>query len=209
MMPGCNPVFAVTLAFVLPATHAVDAKLESTRASTSGPPGQTASLEPAIPEEVDQFETVQPPTPSLPFSTMVGRFHPALAHFPIGWLIALAVIDAVTFLARRVELNTAGNLLLGATVAAFAAAAATGLLRATQLPNDQNTLHDIAVHRNVMLVTAGLVATAAVLRWVRRGPLTGARKAAYLGFVFVGATLVLLGGHLGGRLVFGDAYLPF
>lgn len=67
----------------------------------------------------------------------------------------------------------------------------------------------IAAHRNVMLAVFALIITAAVLRWALRKPLEQARRDAYLGFVFTAAALVLVGGHLGGRLVFGAAYLPF
>lgn len=52
-------------------------------------------------QEVDSFETVQPQAQPLSATTILGRLHPAFVHFPIGWLVALALIDILTFLARR------------------------------------------------------------------------------------------------------------
>jgi len=192
-------VLGVALAILLPAGLALTRAAEPTKT-----PAPAADV-----QEVDTFEAVQPPTQPVTFMTLVGRMHPALVHFPIGWLSALALIDVLTFLARRTELNTAGHLLLGASVAALVAAATTGFLRAAQLPSDPCTLHAIALHRNVMLAVFGLALGAAGLRWARSTPLSGVRRVAYLGCVFLAAFLVLLGGHLGGRLVFGDTYLPF
>ena len=44
---------------------------------------------------------------------------------------------------------------------------------------------------------------------VRRNRIEGAVKWIYLGLIFVSASLVGLAGHLGGKMVFGESYLPF
>jgi uncharacterized membrane protein len=177
--------------------------------SEPNPALKDAAARPQVPQLVETFETVQPVVPPVTLLTLIGRLHPAMVHFPIGWLIALVLVDTLTFVVGRKELWPAGQVLLGVTVLSFIAAGATGFLRANQLPADAATQHAIADHRNVMLLSFALVVVAAILRWALRGQLAGPRKAAYLGLVLLAAALVLFGGHLGGRLVFGDSYLPF
>ena len=70
-------------------------------------------------------------------------------------------------------------------------------------------LDPIIKHRNVMLAALGCTVVALVLRLWRKNQLAGAVYYAYLGFLLVATALMSLGGHLGGKLVFGEDYLPF
>ena len=167
-------------------------------------------------EEIEEIEEVAPAVvgdaaaePQGGTWELVGRLHPSLVHFPIAWLLLLVLLDLFTFALRREALAPVGLGLLGLTALSFVPAVATGLLRGEVL-EEQAALHDLVeTHETLMLVTAGLVAAALVLRLARRDRLTGASRAVYLGLIVGAAALVAVGAHWGGKIVFGPGALPF
>ncbi|MCA9667058.1 MAG: hypothetical protein KC503_15780 [Myxococcales bacterium] len=155
------------------------------------------------------------PTPSAPskhsddgLADLIGKLHPMAVHVPIGWLLLLLLVDAATFLLKKHSWEPAGRLLLLAATLSMLPAVATGLLRhATHGPSDAEAM--IVLHRNVMLAMAAASAAALGLRLSRREGLRGAYRAGYLLLIAASAALLLVGGHLGGKIVFGADYLPF
>lgn len=139
---------------------------------------------------------------------IVGKLHPTVVHLPIGWLLLLLVVDLGAILFGRVTWTRAGFLILVSVVLSYLPAAATGMLRASQLPADED-LALVSVHRNLMLLSFGCCVAALGLRWARRNQLAGVLRAVYVALLLGAAALMTVGGHRGAELVRGPDYLPF
>ena len=141
---------------------------------------------------------------------LIGRLHPSLVHFPIAWLLLVLLVDAGTFFFSRRTWEKAGLLLLSAAAVSFVPAIATGLIRhSTHGETDQESLALILLDRNLMLAAAAACVLAFGIRIWRRKQLAGGIKALYLALIVTACALIALGGHLGGKVVFGPDYLPF
>jgi uncharacterized membrane protein len=166
----------------------------------------------AAPEEISDVQIVTSgagegkPTD---LGDLVGRFHPALVHFPIAWLVGLAIIDFFGLVRRRQEWQRAGIFVLAGTVLSLLPTAATGLLRATHMPMDAATHALLVTHRTLNFVVAGLVLAAFALRLWRRNSLQGGWRITYLALVVAACGAVLLAADFGGRMVYGPDYLPW
>ncbi len=159
----------------------------------------------------DAIEVVSAPGESSRRSLgdLVGRLHPALVHFPIAGLVALAVVDFVGLILRRERWRQAGLVLLAATVVSALPTVATGLLRASTMGMDADEHTLLVKHRTLNLTVLGLVVAALVLRAARRRGLQGSQRVVYLALVFVATGLVLVAANYGGQMVYGIDYLPF
>jgi uncharacterized membrane protein len=140
---------------------------------------------------------------------LVGRLHPATVHFPLAWLVGLALVDFVALVLGRTTWLACGLPILGATVLGLIAAAGTGLLRASFMMMDPGDHAVMVKHRTLNFAVAGLCVLALALRWQRRNDLRAPWRITYLVLVFAATVLVLVSGGLGGRLVYGPDYLPF
>jgi len=178
---------AVILASVLPGQLLVPA-------SASSP---VEVVEVSLDDEVED---------QLGLIAIVGRMHPAVVHFPIAWLLLLSLVDFLALGLGLEELRKYGPYLLGLTILSFCPAATSGFLNYAEY-GEPNTL--AGLHRNLMLTAVGLCAVGLVLRLLGRNRLDGALKWVYLGLLGAAALTVSVGGHLGGKLVFGEDYLPF
>ncbi len=138
-----------------------------------------------------------------------GRMHPAVVHFPIGWLVLLLLVDLGAFVLRRSGWEKWGLYVLIGTVASFVPAIVTGFIRGNHLPNDAGVLAEMADHRNLALVMAGLTTLALGIRLWRRNDLQRAYRYVYLLLIVASSALVLLTGHEGAKMVYGENYLPF
>jgi uncharacterized membrane protein len=143
------------------------------------------------------------------FADLVGRLHPAIVHFPLAWLVGLALVDVVALVLGRTAWVACGLPILGATVLGLLAAAGTGLLRASFMMMDPGDHAIMVKHRTLNFVVAGLCLLALALRWQRRNDLRTPWRITYLFLIFAATILVLVSGGLGGRLVYGPDYLPF
>lgn len=162
-------------------------------------------------EEVDEAEvtpTAQPSETKHDLLHIIGRFHPMLVHFPIAWLFLLVIVDCVTHLLGRAAWKQAGTLLLIGTLIACIPAIVTGLIRATELSASPSAAM-VVQHRNLALGAAGVCLAALVVRFIRRNDLGGLFRVAYLSLLFAALITIGLAGHLGGKLAFGEGYLPF
>jgi uncharacterized membrane protein len=140
---------------------------------------------------------------------LVGRFHPALVHFPIAWLVGLAIIDFLGLVRRREEWQRVGIFVLAGTLLSLLPTAATGLLRAAQMPTDAATHALLVTHRTLNFAVAGLVLAAFALRLWQRNVLEGWWRISYLALLFAATAMVLLAADFGGRMVYGPDYLPW
>lgn len=143
------------------------------------------------------------------FADVLGRLHPAIVHFPLAWLVGLALVDFVALILGRTSWSGFGLPILGVTVLGLLAAAATGLLRAHYMFMDAGDHAVMLKHRNLNFVVAGLCVLALGLRWLRRHQFLRPWRITYLVLIFAATALVLVSGSLGGRLVYGPDYLPF
>ncbi|TAK97139.1 MAG: hypothetical protein EPO07_13845 [Verrucomicrobia bacterium] len=131
------------------------------------------------------------------FSQFVGRFHPALVHLPIGFLVLLAVLELAALKPRFKHLTGARSLVLVASALVACGSAASGWLLADGGGYDAGAL---AWHR-----WSGVgVAAGSVLLLVCHG--VGLIKA-YRALVPVVVLLVAVTGHFGGSLTHGADYL--
>jgi uncharacterized membrane protein len=166
---------------------------------------------PAV-EQIGDVQTVSPgevegkPTG---LSDLIGRLHPALVHFPIAWLVGLALIDFVGLILKREAWQRPGIFVLGGTVLSLLPTAATGLLRAAHMPADAAVHALLVTHRTLNFAVTGLVLAAFALRLLRRNRLQGPSRVAYLALVFAATALVLVAADFGGRMVYGPDYLPW
>ena len=161
-------------------------------------------------EEVQEVEAVAS-TPAdaaadMGLGTILGRLHPALVHFPIAWMFLALLLELAVLFFHREHLQTFALIVLGLGLASFVPAALSGLMRADEFTQASEGL---LAHRNIMLAAFGLAALAMGIGLASRksmGKLSG-----YLRILFVAASVVFLswGGHLGGKLVFGERFLPF
>jgi uncharacterized membrane protein len=163
-------------------------------------------------EQIGDVQTVSPGEvegkPSG-LSDLIGRLHPALVHFPIAWLVALALVDFVGLVLKREAWQRAGIFVLAGTVLSLVPTAATGLLRAAHMPSDAAVHALLVTHRGLNFAVAGLVVAAFVIRLLRRDRLQGPSRVVYLTLVFAATALVLVAADFGGRMVYGPDYLPW
>jgi len=140
---------------------------------------------------------------------VVGRFHTAVVHLPIGWLLMVLLLDALAFGLGRNELEAAGLWALGGALLSFVPAIATGLLRQDFVSQAPGVRALVETHETLIFVTAGVASAAFLWRLAHRRDLVGAKRGAYLALIGVAAALVALAGHWGGKVAWGADYLPF
>jgi uncharacterized membrane protein len=163
-------------------------------------------------EQILDVQTVAPGEISgkpAGLADLVGRLHPALVHFPIAWLVGLALVDFVGLVRKREAWQRAGIFVLAGTVLSLVPTAATGLLRAAHMQFDANLRALLVVHRTLNFVVAGLLLVALAFRLARRNRLDGWWRHAYLVLVFAATGAVLVAADFGGRMVYGPDYLPW
>ena len=203
------------LVFIAASPHVKHAKKAQSHAS---PAKKSPATKAADVEEIEVLDAETPTqedatsegddTPTTLFGVM-GRLHPALVHLPIAWTLLLCLVELIALARPQEGWRSAGLYLSILTWLSFLPAALTGLLRLEQLPQDPEALAPALLHRNIMYIAAGLASTVALLRVLAKNRLTGPRRLVYLALVCLTFALVGLGAHLGGKLVYGDDYLPF
>lgn len=131
---------------------------------------------------------------------LLGRFHPAMVHLPIGVLAAVALLEARALLARERTWPGRG-LLLGALAAATALAAASGWFLAAG--GGDYAADELDPHRLLGFIAVGLTLAAAVLHpfSARRWVLPALRLTLLATLV-----VVVLAGRSGGVLTHGPSW---
>jgi uncharacterized membrane protein len=181
------------LAFAAWAVIAVGAFYESVGAS---------SPEAAEVEELETVEEVNEATAS-PLAEWLEELHPATVHFPIAWVVLLAVVETIALLPGRSSWHQAGLLLMVGCILAFVPALITGLTGATLVGADDARQQFLSWHRNLNLIVATLLIGALAVRGRNRTQRSRSARILYLLLVVSAAAAVLIAGHLGGRMVHG------
>lgn len=160
-------------------------------------------------EEVEVIQATGTTTGEDGLLVVLGKLHPAIVHLPIAWLFLLLLFDiAVMFLGRE-ELERASLYVLIGTALSFVPALASGLLRERVLGKQPLLLPLIETHEAIMFAASGALFLALVLRLSLAKRLTGKLQGAYIGLITLAVALVAIGGHWGGKIVFGPGHLPF
>jgi uncharacterized membrane protein len=143
------------------------------------------------------------------FFGTLGRMHPAVAHLPIGWLFFLLLIDLGAYLLDRPVFEKVGIYVLAGTVLSFIPGIVSGFLRAQELTGSAAFPPTMALHRNLIMGMASVCTLALFIRLLGHNQVRGFWKWTYLCLVTTACVLIGFAGHLGGKMVFGENFLPF
>ena len=200
-MRGLVPLLILATLVIVPA---------ATRADAPKPAPAAAEV-----EDLDDVKEVVPakapdaPPPSG-LADVISKLHPAFVHIPIGWLLMVLLLDLAALGMGLREFGRWGLFALAGTALSMIPAGVSGMLREDGFAGaPAQTVSLIGTHKGLMITMASLVLLALVLRISRKNQLEGLWKGAYLVLVFVAGGLIVVGGHVGGKIVFGPEHLPF
>ena len=192
--------------------------------------GATAAKSAEAVEAVEAVETVDvgggavaataaatpgaPPSPTggtpLTMTQVIAHLHPALVHLPIAWAVLWALWELLA-LRYAARFRPTVVVLAWFCVAAFVPATVTGLLHLQELPEAADVRAPALLHRNIIFACAAssLILAALATRWHRRGPPGRAMVIANLLALWLQVGAIGYAAHVGGKMVYGDDYLPF
>jgi uncharacterized membrane protein len=161
------------------------------------PPG--SPRQPAEPEE----EGVPEESHSGRLIGWLGRFHPAMVHFPIGLLVAAALAEALLVVTGRTVFDSAGRVCVWFAALGAVPAATLGWFLGGPHVTDPDWI--LTSHRWLGTSTAACAVVVLVLSEVSRRP--GRRgRGAFRAVLLLNAALVLATGFFGGVLMHGIDY---
>lgn len=172
------------------------------------------------PTDANAAENATPEKAGLPPGRIAGRLHPLVVHFPIALLLAATLAELGSRLrpAQAAWLQGATRACLWIAAAGAAAAAGSGWLNAM---HEGYAAGHVDVHRWLGVGTAALTLLAlitselterAALRVRRTAPDAlprAPRRGWLLAALLVCTILVVLAGHTGGVIAYGEDYLSF
>ena len=135
----------------------------------------------------------------------VSHLHPLVVHMPIAWLLLLLMVEWLLVAKPTFLSETARIGLWALTMVSFVPAIATGLLfsEVVYAGSAVEVMEPILDHRNQVLLSAGLLALAWLVR--RRRP-EGLATALTLTLAMLAMSIAA---HSGGLLIYGEDYFPF
>jgi uncharacterized membrane protein/mono/diheme cytochrome c family protein len=154
----------------------------------------------------------------------LGKFHPVLVHFPIALILIAGLFEllslkggALPFLPMqdsRRGFTTSARLCLLFGALFGIAGASLGWLNAADHFFAANLQDDLFWHRWLGTTLAVIAVLALIFseihhRALERGGKLGAAGTVYRLLLFAGCVLIIVVGHLGGTLVFGEGYYNF
>ncbi len=157
--------------------------------------------------ETSEETTVESDSPGL--LKTIGRMHPALVHTPIGFLIALLLLELFSFSKRPDNNDNAGVFMCGITAISTLPATLSGFLRTSEIFEGRPVSDLLNQHRILMMATGVLIAIAFSVRFAKKMRFRNPPGALYFSLLIFATLCAVYGGHLGGKLVFGENYLPF
>jgi len=135
----------------------------------------------------------------------IAHLHPALVHMPVAWLLLLFFLEWLLVFRPQFIAEPARVGLWALTIVSFIPSLATGFVFSEWVyaDTDMEVMQPILDHRNLILLSTGLLA---VGWFVRKRHLSGPATAIILTLAMIAMTL---GAHSGGILVYGEDYFPF
>lgn len=139
------------------------------------------------------------------FLAWLGKFHPALTHFPIALILAAAFAELLFIAGKNEKFRTAAQFcaILG-TLSAVVTALVGWFYAGPAFGNDGSVL---SAHRWNGTVSA--VLAVGVLWAAARDHMPPGRQAFFRVALFTLAIMVSANGYLGGRMVYGDDHLAY
>ncbi|TYA74657.1 DUF1592 domain-containing protein [Seonamhaeicola marinus] len=132
-----------------------------------------------------------------------GNFHPLVLHVPIGALIGVLVLEVVSLVSPKLNLENAGKVLLWFTAISFIPAAVFGFFLASSGGYNEETL---AYHKWLGWITAFICVWLLVYRlWAFSK--SKLHIQIYRGLLLLNVIVLSLAGHYGGTLTHGSGYL--
>jgi uncharacterized membrane protein len=154
--------------------------------------------------EVEQ-EAEQEQQEDLGTRRWLGRLHPPLVHFGVGWAVL-----AFPFALARIRWPSTGRtdlVVIALAVVGTAASALTGWLHAPDVMGRPGIEPLVERHEWTALACVALLCAALVLRLVQERKDARPVRAATLVLLALVLVLVLYAGHLGGQITFGEGFL--
>ncbi len=135
----------------------------------------------------------------------ISHLHPLVVHMPIAWLLLLLLVEWLLVAKPTFLSETARIGLWALTMVSFVPAIATGLLfsEVVYAGSAVEVMEPILDHRNQVLLSAGLLALAWLVR--RRRP-EGLSTALTLTLAMLAMSVAA---HSGWLLIYGEDYFPF
>ncbi len=134
----------------------------------------------------------------------LGRLHPLLVHFPVGFLLLAAIAELFTLKQFNSRLRSGINLLVYAGAFSAVLAAIFGLLLAT---NGDYGADALSLHQWSGIATAvlGTISSTLLVLILRRNKIQWVKV--YRGLLFFTAISLSVAGHFGASLTHGSDYL--
>lgn len=140
-------------------------------------------------------------------SPLVARMHPLLVHFPIGLLVVAGVLDLAAAMFGRETRSPAVKACLLLGLLGALVAAGSGWIYAELEPPGRSLEETLFYHRWLGISAASTAALSWLLYLMSRdGERSGPRRLSRV-VLFACLVLVSIGGHLGGEMVHGEAFL--
>lgn len=131
------------------------------------------------------------------------NIHPIFVHFPIALILSGFALDLFAILFKRPNLHIVGrwNLTLGFLGAVVAVL--TGLNAKETVTQHSYDIHQLMeTHKRIGILVLGLSAILTLLRWLAGSVFINRGKPLYFALSTVLVSLILLGAHYGGRMVY-------
>ncbi|MBJ6366512.1 DUF1592 domain-containing protein [Snuella sedimenti] len=138
------------------------------------------------------------------FFLFLGRFHPLILHIPIGTLIVLFLMETISMLRPKLNLDTACDILLWFTALSIIPTVIIGFLLAYSGNYNDDALEK---HQWFGWFTALVCVWLLVLRHKRSSVQKDQVSKVYRVVLLVNVVLLSLAGHYGGSLTHGANYL--
>lgn len=135
----------------------------------------------------------------------LGRFHPPIVHFAVAWSFLMLPLALARVLRER--LGRLDMWVLAGTVAAAAAAVSTGLLHAPAVMSRPDIEELVELHEHTGIALLAILGAGLVVRILWDRLKVEPLKWLYLLLMTASAILVLVVGHLGGSITFGENFL--
>ena len=200
----------ISLAALLFAAIFVSAAVTTGQQDSSAPAASAVEKTESV-EEVEVLEEVTPGEATHSGGGLlapVGRFHPLVMHFPIAWLILLAMTETVALVSGNALCSRCAKVLTVLALLSFVPAVATGLILAKAHASDPEFMKLGAWHRNLNISSGIVLLAALVVRFRMSEESTGGRRLPYFMLVLAATGLLVVGSHLGGMMVWGEEFLP-
>jgi uncharacterized membrane protein len=139
---------------------------------------------------------------------IVGRLHAAMVHFPIAWVFLLLLMQIAMLSQRFADLSKAAMTIHILAVASYIPAIFSGFMRVKYIPDSPEFSSMLTAHHIPVFSASALCMLTLIVALIKRDLWTS-YKYRYVRLALVTITFLLfsLGGHNGGKLVFGANFL--